>query len=736
MCLGFPAQTILRCRHCKTSRQDRHKGARIGKRIASRLHAWPRSRSYSLARWSITFAPEAASLSEGLRAAAACAALAALAVLSGHVEISWAAVAAFWTCLVDPGGATGVRATVLISFTFTGAIISMLCASIANLGIGPSATLIFGLAMLAGALRIYGAEASTLSNLLLVDAVYTISRPLDSAPAVFYFGGLFLAGCIWASLLSLTVWRIHPFQPARAALAAAFQDLSSMAWSLAGLTASPAGEAAWRLHAQQHRRAVRESIEMARRRIAQVMRQRGGPGITASQFQGRLATADSVFAFMIALTDSLERRPATSELAQRHIARSLKRLAVVFQRLSSFVSERSGDPAPLESGLSRLEQGAFARQEREALIFACVQEVRDALDNPSDILTNNPLSSDGPSSVWARLIKPIRDELHWRSTNLRHALRLATAVTIAYILTRFLNLSYGYWMTMTVVIIMQPQLATTWARGLERILGSVLGGALAAFLGFAFVSPTALLLLIFPLAVATMAFRPVNYTLFVFFLTPLFVLILDLTHPEVRETAIVLTRAGNTLIGGAIALCASLLLWPGSGANQLRLDLASAIEHNVAFACLALSKDQHTSAMRDQARRQAGLASNLAETTQQRIALESLWRPLERAAAEEVLGVLRRLAGAATTIWLQTDDDKPFAAHEIAEWSRAAALRLVDSIRAGLTAPPLASPPYQTADNPIVLELKALYHAANRIPMSRISSLTTQGWRLARRSIR
>ncbi len=652
------------------------------------------------------------------------------------MEISWAAVAAFWTCLVDPGGATSVRATVLISFTLVGAIISMLCASVASLGAGQSAALIFGLAMLAGALRVYGSEASTLSNLLLVDAVYTISRPLESASAVLYFGGLFLAGCIWASLLSLSVWRIHPFQPARAALAAAFQDLSGMAWSLAGVITSPAGDAAWRLHAQEHRGAVRESIEMARRRIAQVMRQRGGQGVTASQFQARLATAESAFAFMIALTDSLERRPAASVRDQRHITRSLKRLAVVFQRFSGFVAQRDGDPARLESALARLEQGAFVRQEGEALIVACAQEARHALNSPPDILTDGLLSSDGPSSIWVRLIKPIRGELHWRSTNLRHALRLATAVTIAYVVTRTFNLSYGYWMTMTVVIIMQPQLATTWARGIERILGSVLGGALAALLGFVFVSPTALLLLIFPLAVATMAFRPVNYTLFVFFLTPLFVLILDLTHPEVRETAIVLTRAGNTLIGGAIALCASLLLWPGSGANQLRLDLASAIERNVAFAYLALSKDQHPSAMIDQARRQAGLASNLAETTQQRAALESWWRPIERAAAEEVLGVLRRLAGAATTIWLQTDNQTPVAAHEIAAWSKAAALSLVHSIRAGLAAPPLPSPPHQAALHPIVLELQALYRAADRIPPSRISGFTTRGLDLAGRSMR
>ena len=100
----------------------------------------------------------------------------------------------------------------------------------------------------------------------------------------------------------------------------------------------------------------------------------------------------------------------------------------------------------------------------------------------------------------------------------------ACATTAAVLLSHALRFAYSYWMAIATVLVLQPSVATTWPRALERAVGSVLGGALAALLGLVLHTPLAITAAVFPLAIATMAVRSVNYGLFVFFLTPLFVL--------------------------------------------------------------------------------------------------------------------------------------------------------------------------------------------------------------------
>ncbi len=719
-----------------------------------------------LSTWAVNFSPEAASLSEGLRAAAACAAIAAVAVLSHRPLLSWAAVAAFWACLVDPGGSTRIRAKLLIGFALSGTLVAVLCAGVASLGTGPAVAVLFGLTVIGALLRVYGAEVSSLSNILLVVVVYTVSRPMASWVDLAVFGLLFLAGCVWASTLSLTLWRIHPFAAPRQALAGAYKGLAALAMGLAEVMPAAPGDPGWTAHAQHDRRAAREAIEAARASIAQTTGERGGMGAIGARLSAGLNVAEGEFAYLIALADTLERRPIQDPDQRRRTVRLIKQLASVFHRVDRYIEGADdGDAAPVRLAIHRvaLASGAAPAPVRN-LILDCVHEAEQVLGASAAPLSSvevpriersgayapdgarAPLhGTPGPRhtaerrktgdlAAWlGRSLSPLRAELHPQSLIFRHALRMAISVSFAYLLTQLRHIPYGYWMTMTVVIIQQPYVATTWTRALERVLGSVLGGGLAALLGMAFHSQGTLLLLIFPLAMATMAFRPVNYTLFVFFLTPLFVLILDLTHPGEREMTLAGVRAMNTVIGGAVALAGVTLLWPASGANRMRLDLATAIECNGEFASLALANpskdgpgDRGASELGvvDAARRRAGLASNVAEASQQRAALESWWRRAELTGAADVLGVLRRLAGTATTLWLQqSDTDRgpppptgvPNAQVETARWAQAATAELATAIRSARPVPALPSSSWRASraeDDVLVREIEDLYRAA------------------------
>ncbi len=216
---------------------------------------------------------------------------------------------------------------------------------------------------------------------------------------------------------------------------------------------------------------------------------------------------------------------------------------------------------------------------------------------------------------------------------------------------------------MAVVLVLQSSVATTWPRALERAVGSVLGGALAALLGLVLHSPLALTAAVFPLAIATMAVRPVNYGLFVFFLTPLFVLVIELSQPGVE-------RAGPGLDAGALQRAGQrhrrarrpAAVAEPRGPAAPRPALAAAIEANGRYAALAFAPNRRGRDRSRPPRRRTG----------QRQCRGGAWpdpagglvaaRRAGRRAEHRHPGAPAR-AGAAAAAWLHRPDAGPTTRH-------------------------------------------------------------------------
>jgi uncharacterized membrane protein YccC len=666
-----------------------------------------------LSRWHVQFSPEAASLSEGLRAAAACASLAAVAVIGRDPNLAWAAVMAFWTCLVDPGGPTRIRARILFTYTVGATFVAVLCAGVASFGEAPAAVALLAITLICSFLRVYGAEAAILSNLLVVAAVVTIARPEGDPVALLGFAGLCLVGCLWASLLSLTVWRIHPYGAARSALGLAYRRLAAMAVGLAGTQEDAADEHTWAAYAQHHRGAVRQAIEDARNRILQATGGRNDQdnvSVAGARLLSGLAAAETQFACLIALSDVLERRGPGAMADRRRSQRLAMRIASVMHRLDRAVSAVDGAPEPLRLAARRLAQTAEAAPANVGRLIAPITaEAMHIADDDLDV----DFGAAVPSGlVRQKPLAPLLKNLTWNSIFLRHSARVAVSVTGAYLLAESFHLPYGYWMTTTVALIQQPYLSSSWVRALERVTGSVLGGGLAAVLGMAFHSQLALLVLMFPLAMACMAFRAVNYSLYIFFLTPLFVLILDLTHPGVREASIAGIRAMDAVIGGAVGLAGSLLLWPGSEGDRLKLALADAVDRAGKLAKTALSSPGEDVKPIRAARREAGLASNKADEARRRAGLEMWWRRKELEAVDAALAAVRRVGGASVALWLEghpTHD--PAADLTTGQWAAQTTDLAAGALRqGGLLSDPPAAPAAHHAQ-PIVEAVLGLFAA-------------------------
>lgn len=643
----------------------------------------------SLIRTAIAVSPRSISIGEGLRAAASCAVVVAVGSLLHAPILAWAAIAAFWTCLADPGGPNRDRVRALGGFALLSGAFAIAGAAASAQGWPWATAVVFLCALIGSAVRVYGAAARQIGTLAVVACVVAVDHHTPTLAALGEFAAAYLGGCAWAMLLALSIWRIHPFRPARAGLAAVYRSLAAMAAGLARLDpgAAPRG---WVLHAQRYRHAVRSAIEAGRVTLDRALR---GRGLAAPLERLLLALdrAERVFARLIALSD-LRQHAGPSDAGQQVLQRlALRRLAMVLYRQARAFETGREEAAPWRRSLDRLDGliGTLGDGPIAAGLRAIVDQLRSADEMP-DI-------QDRPAARRSWLA-PLRAQLSWRSETLRHALRCAVATAGAVMLSHILGLPYAYWMAMAVVLVLQPSVATTWPRALERAVGSVLGGALAALLGLVLHTPLALTAAVFPLAIATMAVRSVNYGLFVFFLTPLFVLVIELSQPGSSEPALAWMRALYNVLGSAIGVLGGLLLWPSREGRQLRPALAAAIEANGRYAALAFGPDRDEAAI-ESARRAAGLASGNAEAVHGRTLLEAWWQRDALDAALSIVILARQLAGAAAAAWLHRPETRA-GDTEFGRWIGAETAALSDALRRGTALPAAAPPPGGTAGDP------------------------------------
>jgi uncharacterized membrane protein YccC len=208
---------------------------------------------------------------------------------------------------------------------------------------------------------------------------------------------------------------------------------------------------------------------------------------------------------------------------------------------------------------------------------------------------------------------------------------------------------------MATLLILQPSISATWPRSIERAAGSIVGGVLAAAIGYAIHSPLGISLAVFPLVLATMALRPVSYSLFVLFLTPTFVLVADFATPGANEFVFALTRLGNNVLGCVLALLATFYLWPTREKVDYRAYLSDAVRANVAYLRAALESHRRSEKDMERLRRAAGLCSNNAEEAIGRMRLEKLEDSMADTVTLTVLSLLRRMAGTATQLRLSSN---------------------------------------------------------------------------------
>ena len=577
------------------------------------------------------FDPNGWSLARGIRGALGCCVPLLAAQWYGNPALSWAALIGFWVALVDPGWPPRSRLLTIGGFIAASAI-GCVVAVLLRPYLWPSGAFALVWCFVAILTRVWGDTAGSAGNLTALATLIVLGAEQPSSPAAaaemaaFTVGG----GC-WGLLLAFGIGRRRPEAPLRTALAAVFKAEAAFVRDLA--RAVPP---------QQRRGAVREALENARSVLVSARGRGFGGNTSAQRFTLLLNDAEGALRALLALREALD----DAEPAQAPQS-ALNVLADRMDALAAALSEEK--PAPVvEVPLALVDEVAAAP----------LRTATGWIDAAERHMTGSaawvaPMCDQGALQPhhWLRTL---RDNLTTGSLSLRHAARFALIGAALTMLTKGLRLEMGYWITITAVIILQAYPSATWQRAIQRVGGTLLGGLIAAGAAFVLHGPAAIVIVVIPLSLLSMAFRGVSYMLYIICITPLFILVTELINRDgVLSPALGGLRMLDNVVGAAFGMLATFVLWPSWEAHFLRHRLAEDLRGNARFLLTAIDLWLGTSTMReaDDARRQAGLAGNNAEASLRRALEEPRRYPADQiAAAMAITAAARRLAGIAALI--------------------------------------------------------------------------------------
>lgn len=443
------------------------------------------------------------------------------------------------------------------------------------------ATVVVGFA---GALLVvFGDAAGRVGMAAMILLVITAAHPAGSTWAALQSAALIACGGLLLTLFSIAAWPLQLYGPEREALAAVYRGLAALARQR-DVDSGAAPALSYGMTALQHtllgahraRGPVMDTfgvlLELAERiRLELTALTSGDAGESIAVLVRREAATllDDIAASIAAGTD-----------AERTIAKSLQVLRAAEAGVPSGAGNAPGSlPETAPDGASDL---APARH-----FHALCGQLAAAARNAGRASTAGALRAEQEDLHLPRAVRPqsrlsiLTASLTPRSAAFRHAVRTAICLAVALWLGRLLSLAHGYWIPMTVAIVLRADYGATLSYGLLRVAGTVMGLLLTtALLHVLPPGPWPRLAVMAVLCAGFRYFGTVHYGVAVTALTGMIVLLLALAGEPAIPTMD--SRLIATVIGSAMALTA-YGLWPTREHEQIRTSLERLLRAYAAY---------------------------------------------------------------------------------------------------------------------------------------------------------
>jgi len=436
------------------------------------------------------------------------------------------------------------------------------------------AALIWGFA--GGLLVALGPEAGRIGLTSMILLVITASDPRAPADAI---GAalLFFGGGLLQMMFSIAAWPLQRYRPERSALAQLCRQLAASARKRDDSSQPPP---------------VTQALNDIENLLHGAFRARGA---AMEAFRVLAEIIERIRLELLAL-GGLHERIGDAELSvtlsrlREYAARALDALGGA---LDAGVSPLAASAAleGYDAALSVLvERGETPRDEnlQRALTIAIAHanalggQLRAAVRNAEFAGSRGEMRLEEHEERLPRTLRPgnpiaiLRANLRLSSIACRHALRCSVCLAIAVAGENIAGMSHGFWVPMTTAIVLKPDFAGTFSFGLLRVIGTMLGLALAtALVHFAFGAEWQRIALLAMLCFGFRQLTTVHYGIGVMLLTALIVVLLTFEGMAPGET--MPARALGTSIGSALALLA-YVVWPTWERGRVRPALADMLD--------------------------------------------------------------------------------------------------------------------------------------------------------------
>ena len=584
---------------------------------------------------------------------------------------TWMSLAGFNGALNDRGGSYRTRALTMGILTATTAIAVGLGA-LAHGHLAAAVALTFVVSIACALARVWGSPGAGIGGAVLCSYLIALAVPPDGMSEAVQRGLFVIAGGAWAMLIALVLWPLRPYRPVRVAVAACYRAVADYASDLATRTQRGESHDAWELLAPTV--AVRSAIEQARTVLASTRLGRPGETERGERLLVLHEEAEQMFVHLIALGDTVE----SVETGQRDaaagvvLAATLGDLALTARRTADAIeAERGAEHVAIRwsgqglrtSATGPVRAGIDIHYEHAARLLDRMSQYADVAAE-----TAESLNGGGAVSLDKGLVSPARIEPRRSAGEMiqqlfapgsllvRHAFRVATLTAGAVWIAAAFGLRREYWITITIVIILQPYSGATTQKALQRVVGTVLGGIITAGLASLFHDSHAMLVLIFVFVAACVALLPLNYAAYSIFLTPAFVLLAEAGAGDWHLAGL---RVVNTLIGGSMALIGAWVLWPSSEWRDLPTLAAAALRANEKYLRLAVrvaTGDRYAANAIGVARREVAAAAAHLEESFQRLLGEHRGPAIALKPVMTLMTYTRRFAVSIGALALTSDD--------------------------------------------------------------------------------
>ncbi|HEX3335539.1 MAG TPA: FUSC family protein, partial [Jatrophihabitans sp.] len=465
-------------------------------------------------------------------------------------------IGALETAFADRPGPYRLRIVRMLGCALMAGITSGL-AVIASRNDAASVVLLLVLAFGAGLLLTAGPSATQVGVAAVAAALILGHTPQPPSVAL-HVGLLVLAGGAVQTLLAVAAWPLGRHRPERAALAGLYRELAAAARLPKGSAVGPPASVtltavrqtlyglghdhgpsveAYRVLLDEAERIGREIVVLTA--VAERLASDHNP-ILAGLVHGTLTEAGSV---LDEIADALEQgRPVRPEPVL--IARATLRDAV--ERLE----DASGAP------------GEFTRRAAAGRLRALGGQLRAAVESSHAGASEGRLVEEQDTAGGRLLRDPIailRANLTPDSTVLLHAARLAALVAASDLVVRAAGVDHGYWVPLTILVVLRPDFGATLQRAVLRTIGTVIGLLVATALvhwvpGGDWWQIALIAMFAFGMRLA----GPGNVGLTAVGLSGLVVVLLEINGIPAHTTLV--SRSLSTLVGGALAILAALAL--------------------------------------------------------------------------------------------------------------------------------------------------------------------------------